>query len=80
MEAPSEANKLELKVDSRVLGLTSRPHRIEDFPRERLNSIVDMQQSREREAIRGGDGCRRLLRARANVEGDPTRWRSSAYS
>ena len=72
MEAPSEANKLEPKVEPRVLGLTSRPHRIEDFPLERLNPIEDRRQSREREASRGGDGCRRLLRARATVEGGPT--------
>ena len=73
MEAPSEANKsLEPKVDSRVLGVTSPPHMIEDFPLERLNPIEDRRQSREREASRGGDGCRRLLRARATVEGGPT--------
>ena len=67
MEATSEANKLEPKVELRVLGLTSRPHRIEDFPLERLNPIEDRRQSREREASRGRDGCRRLLRARATV-------------
>ena len=80
MEAPSEASKSEPRVDSRVLGVTSPPHRIEDFPLERLNPIEDRRQSREREASRGGDGYRRLLRARATVEGDPTRsrWRSSA--
>jgi hypothetical protein len=54
MEAPREASKLEPKVVLRVLGLTSRPHRIEDFPGERLNPIEDRRQSREREASRGG--------------------------
>jgi hypothetical protein len=78
MEAPSEANKLEPKVELRVLGLTSRPHRIEDFPAERLNPIEDRRQSSEREASRGGDGCNRLLSARAMVEGGPTKWMSSA--
>ena len=73
MEAPSEANKLEPKVELRVLGLTSRPHRIEDFPGERFNPIEDRRQSREREASRGGDGCNRLLRARDMIEGGPTR-------
>ena len=73
MEAPSEANKLEPKVVLRVLGLTSRPHRIEDFPGERLNPIEDRRQSREREASRGGGGCNRLLRARDMIEGGPTR-------
>ena len=73
MDAPSEANKLEPKVEIRVLGLTSRPHRIEDFPAERFNSIEDRRQSREREASRGGDDCNRLLRARDMIEGGPTR-------
>ena len=72
-EAPSEANKLEPKVELRVLGLTSRPHRIEDLPLERLKPIEERRQSREREASRGADGCRRLLRARAIVEGGPTK-------
>ena len=79
MEAPSEANKLEPKVELRVLGLTSRPaHRIEDFPAERFNPIEDRRQSREREASRGGDGCNRLLSARVMIEGGPTKWISSA--
>ena len=73
MDAPSEANKLEPKVEIRVLGLTSRPHRIEDFPAERLKPIEDRRQSKEREASRGGDGYNRLLRARVMLEGGPTR-------
>ena len=72
MEAPSEASKSEPRVDSRVLGVTSLPHRIEDFQWDRPNRIVDRRQYRERAASRGGDGCRRLFRAKATVEGDPT--------
>ena len=78
MDAPSEVNKLEPKVEIRVLGLTSRLHRIEDFPAERFNPIEDRRQSREREASRGGDGCNRLLSARFMIEGGPTKWISSA--
>ena len=33
---------------------------------------MDRRQSRERAASRGEDGCRRALRARATVEGEPT--------
>ena len=72
MEALSEANKLEPREDSRGLGVTSLPHRIEGFPWDKPKPIVDRRQSRERAASRGGDGYKRDLRARATVEDDPT--------
>ena len=56
----------------KVLGVTSLPMRIEDFPWDRANPMVDRRQSRERAASRGGDGYKRDLRARATVEDDPT--------
>jgi hypothetical protein len=54
MEAPSEANKLEPKVVLRVLGLTSRPHRIEDFPRGKGSILSRIGGNLEKEKRQGG--------------------------